>query len=122
MLRSARRARRARRIAELRAPELALVRTIVVRAGSVAYASNAGSGTLSDVGLGVGGQLTSLGTTETSAGTVDAAVAANGRFLYVQGGAAGTVDTFQVGVQGALTKVGTVTVPGAVGGEGIVAL
>jgi 6-phosphogluconolactonase (cycloisomerase 2 family) len=94
----------------------------VVRAGSVAYASNAGSGTLSDVGLGVGGQLTSLGTTETSAGTVDAAVAANGRFLYVQGGAAGTVDTFSIGVQGALTKVGTVTVPGAVGGEGIVAL
>jgi hypothetical protein len=94
----------------------------VVRAGSVAYASNAGSGTLSNVGLGAGGQLASLGTTETSGGTVDAAVAANGRFLYVQGGAAGTVDAFQVGVQGALTKVGTVTVPGAVGGEGIVAL
>jgi 6-phosphogluconolactonase (cycloisomerase 2 family) len=94
----------------------------IVRSGSVAYASNAGSATLSDVGLGAGGQLTSLGTTETSAGTVDAAVAANGRFLYVQGGAAGTVDAFSIGAQGALTKVGTVTVPGAVGGEGIVAL
>ncbi len=94
----------------------------IVRAGSVAYASNAGSGTLSNVGLGAGGQLTSLGTTETSGGTVDAAVTANGRFLYVQGGAAGTVDAFSIGVQGALTKVGTVTVPGAVGGEGIVAL
>jgi 6-phosphogluconolactonase (cycloisomerase 2 family) len=94
----------------------------IVRSGSVAYASNAGSATLSDVGLGAGGQLTSLGTTETSAGTVDAAVAANGRFLYVLGGAAGTVDAFSIGAQGALSKVGTVTVPGAVGGEGIVAL
>ncbi len=94
----------------------------IVRSGSVAYASNAGSATLSDVGLGAGGQLSSLGTTETSGGTVDAAVAANGRFLYVQGGAAGTVDAFSIGAGGALIKVGTVTVPGAVGGEGIVAL
>jgi 6-phosphogluconolactonase (cycloisomerase 2 family) len=94
----------------------------VVRSGSVVYASNAGSAGVSSVGIGAGGQLTSLATTETSAGTVDAAVAANGRYLYVQGGAAGTVDEFQVGLQGALTKVGTVTVPGAVGGEGIVAL
>ena len=94
----------------------------VVRAGNVVYASNAGSATLSGVALGAGGQLTSLGTTETSGGTVDAAVAANGRYLYVQGGAAGTVDEFQIGSAGALTKVGTVTVPGAAGGEGIVAL
>ncbi|MBS1678393.1 MAG: hypothetical protein JST08_13525 [Actinobacteria bacterium] len=94
----------------------------IVRAGAVAYVSNAGSATLSDVGIGAGGQLSSLGTTETSGGTVDAAVATNGRFLYVQGGAAGTVDAFSIGAQGALTKVGTVTVPGAVGGEGIVAL
>jgi 6-phosphogluconolactonase (cycloisomerase 2 family) len=94
----------------------------IVRAGSVAYASNAGSATLSNVGLGAGGQLSSLGTTETSGGTVDAALAANGRVLYVQGGAAGTVDAFSIGSGGALTKVGTVTVPGAVGGEGIVAL
>jgi 6-phosphogluconolactonase (cycloisomerase 2 family) len=94
----------------------------IVRAGSVAYASNAGSGTLSNIGLGLGGQLSSLGTTETSGGTVDAAVAANGRYLYVQGGAAGTVDAFSIGAGGALTRIGTITVPGAVGGEGIVAL
>lgn len=94
----------------------------VVRSGAVLWASNAGSATLSAVGLGFGGQLSSLGTTETSGGSVDAAVAANGRFLYVQGGAAGTVDAFTIGSQGALTKVGTVTVPGAIGGEGIVAL
>jgi len=94
----------------------------IVRAGGVAYASNAGSANLSNVGLGAGGALSSLGTTETSGGTVDAALAANGRYLYVQGGAAGTVDAFSIGAGGALTKVGTVTVPGAVGGEGIVAL
>jgi DNA-binding beta-propeller fold protein YncE len=94
----------------------------IVRSGSVVYASNAGSANLSNIGIGTGGQLSSLGTTETSGGTVDAAVAANGRFLYVQGGAAGTVDEFSIGTAGALTKVGTVTVPGAVGGEGIVAL
>jgi DNA-binding beta-propeller fold protein YncE len=94
----------------------------IVRAGSVAYASNAGSATLSDIGLGAGGALSSLGTTATSAGTVDAAVAANGRFLYVQGGAAGTVDAFAIGAGGALTGIGTITVPGAIGGEGIVAL
>ncbi len=94
----------------------------VVRSGAVLYASNAGSGTLSDVELGPGGQLSSLGTTETSGGTVDAAVSADARFLYVQGGAAGTVDEFAIGSGGSLTKVGTVTVPGAVGGEGIVAL
>jgi 6-phosphogluconolactonase (cycloisomerase 2 family) len=94
----------------------------VVRAGSVVYASNAGSGNLTSVGVGAGALLSSLGTTETSGGTVDAAVAANGRVLYVQGGAAGTVDAFAIGSAGALTKVGTVTVPGAVGGEGIVAL
>jgi 6-phosphogluconolactonase (cycloisomerase 2 family) len=94
----------------------------VVRSGAVVYASNAGSADLSSIGIGVGGQLSSLGTTETSGGTVDAAVAANGRYLYVQGGAAGTVDEFSIGSGGALAKVGTVTVPGAVGGEGIVAL
>jgi 6-phosphogluconolactonase (cycloisomerase 2 family) len=94
----------------------------VVLAGNVVYASNAGSAALSNVGIGAGAQLSLLGTTETSGGSVDAAVAANGRVLYVQGGAAGTVDAFSIGAQGALTKVGTVTVPGAVGGEGIVAL
>ena len=44
------------------------------------------------------------------------------RYLYVQAGAAGIVDEFAIGSGGALTKVGSVTVPGAVGGEGIVAL
>jgi DNA-binding beta-propeller fold protein YncE len=94
----------------------------IVRAGSVLYASNAGSGTLSSVLSGPGGQLTLLGNTETHGGTVDAAVSADSRFLYVQAGAAGDVDEFSIGAAGALTEVGSVTVPGAIGGEGIVAL
>ena len=69
-----------------------------------------------------GGQLlTPLGNTSTDGGTVDAAVSGDGHFLYVQTGAAGIVDEFAVGAGGALSSIGTVTVPGAVGGEGIVA-
>ena len=93
----------------------------VVRAGSHFYASNAGSASLSTFQSSVGGELlTPLGNTETDAGTVDATLS-GGRYLYVQTGAAGIVDEFEIGAQGALTKVGSVTVPGAVGGEGIAA-
>ena len=52
---------------------------------------------------------------------MDASAAAGGQFLYVQTGGNGIVDEFSVGSGGSLTKIGTVTVPGAVGGEGIVA-
>jgi len=94
----------------------------VVVDGPYAYASNAGSGTLSGYRLGARGSLTAIGTTATDAGTVDAAVSANGRYLYVQTGLAGMVDEFRVGADGALTAIGSVLVPGAVGGEGIVAI
>ena len=50
---------------------------------------------------------------------VDAATSPEGRYLYVQTGANGIVDEFAVGFGGSLTEVGSVTVPGAVGGEGI---
>jgi len=94
----------------------------VARAGSYFYTSNAGSASLSTLRSSVRGQLLTLNaTTETDAGTVDAAVSGNGRFLYVQAGAAGIVDELAIGAQGSLSKVGAVTVPGAVGGEGIVA-
>lgn len=94
----------------------------IVRAGSHFYASNAGSATLSTFRSSNGGQLLSLlGNTETDAGTVDATVTNSGRFLYVQTGAAGNVDEYAIGAQGALSKVGSTTVPGASGGEGIVA-
>ncbi len=39
----------------------------------------------------------------------------------MQTGAAGILDEFSVGAQGALSEIGSVTVPGAVGGEGIAA-
>jgi 6-phosphogluconolactonase (cycloisomerase 2 family) len=93
----------------------------VVRAGRYFYASNAGSGSVSGYAAGASGSLSALGNTSTDAGTVDAAATAGGRFVYVQTGAAGIVDEFSVGAGGALAKIGSVTVPGAVGGEGIAA-
>jgi hypothetical protein len=88
--------------------------------GSYFFASNAGSASLSGFQSGPGGALTLLGDEPTDAGTVDAAVSADGRFLYVQTGAAGIVDEFAISAHG-LSELGSVTVPGAVGGEGIVA-
>ena len=86
------------------------------------YLSNSGSGTVSGYTVDRHGTLGALGRTATGAGPVDAAASSDGRFLYVQTGAAGTVDAFRIGATGSLTPVGSVTVPGAVGGEGIVAL
>ena len=93
----------------------------VAPAGPFLYASNAGSASESGFTSSAGGQLTLLGATPTDPGTVDASAAAGGRFLYIQTGGAGIVDEFSVGSGGSLTKIGTVTVPGAAGGEGIVA-
>lgn len=95
----------------------------VIRSGKTIYVSNAGSGNLSRIDIGGDGRsLTLLGNTETHGGTVDAALSGNSRFLYVQTGATGTVDEFAIDGQGNLTSIGSVLVPGAVGGEGIVAL
>jgi 6-phosphogluconolactonase (cycloisomerase 2 family) len=92
----------------------------VAGAGGYFYTSNAGSGSVSGYTVDGAGQLTALGNTKTDPGTVDASAA--GGFLYVQAGAAGIVDEFAVGAGGALTSLGSVTVTGAAGGEGIVAL
>ena len=89
----------------------------VVNVGGRLYVSNAGSGTVSVFD----GALAPVGLTPTRAGTVDAAASADGRFLYVQTGAAGGVDAFRVAPDGTLSAVQSVTVPGAVGGEGIAA-
>jgi len=94
----------------------------VAQARGHLYASNAGSASLSAFGESAGGQLlTLLGDTPTGAGTVDATVTGDGGFLYVQAGAEGEVDGFAVGAHGELSSVGAVKVPGAKGGEGIVA-
>ena len=73
--------------------------------GSLLFADNAGSGTISGYRAGAHGALTSVGTTSTDPGTVDGAVSAGGRYLYTQTGVNGIVDEFAVGA----------------GGEGIVA-
>jgi 6-phosphogluconolactonase (cycloisomerase 2 family) len=88
--------------------------------GSYFFASNAGSASFSAFQAGPGGALTALGDTSTDAGTVDAAVSSDTRFLYVQTGAAGIVDEFALSSSGP-SRIGSVTVPGAIGGEGIVA-
>jgi 6-phosphogluconolactonase (cycloisomerase 2 family) len=86
------------------------------------FTSNPGSASLSAFSSGARGELlTLLGDTTTNGGTVDATTSANGRFLYVQTGAEGLVDEFAVGGNGELSDIGFVTVPGAVGGEGIAA-
>jgi 6-phosphogluconolactonase (cycloisomerase 2 family) len=93
----------------------------VTTAGSFLFASNAGTPSESGFTSSASGQLNLLGNTATDPGAVDAASAAGGRFLYVQTGGNGIVDEFSVAANGALAKIGAVTVPGAVGGEGIVA-
>ena len=93
----------------------------VAPAGTFLFASNAGSADVSGFTSSAGGQLSLLGATGTDPGTVDASAAAGGRFLYVQTGGDGIVDEFSVSGTGALTAIGSVTVPDAVGGEGIVA-
>lgn len=94
----------------------------VARNGDYLYASNAGSANVSRVSDDGHSSLGLLGTTSTDAGTVDAAVSHDGGFVYVQTGAAGIVDEYRADAGGSLTAIGSVTVPDAVGGEGIVAL
>jgi DNA-binding beta-propeller fold protein YncE len=94
----------------------------VVQARGHFYTSNPGSASLSTFDSSASGALlTLLGDTPTDGGTVDATAAPDGRFIYAQTGAEGIVDEFAVGAQGALSEIGKVTVPGAIGGEGIVA-
>jgi 6-phosphogluconolactonase (cycloisomerase 2 family) len=85
------------------------------------YTSNAGSPSLTGFEASSNGQLSDLGNTTTDTGTVDASATSDGQFLYVQTGGNGIVDEFAVNANGSLNEIGSVTVPGAVGGEGIVA-
>ena len=76
----------------------------IVGHGTLLYASNAGSATLTGLRAGPAGSLTVLGQTSTDPGTVDAAVTPDGRYLYVQAGGTGTVDEFRVHADGTLTR------------------
>jgi 6-phosphogluconolactonase (cycloisomerase 2 family) len=93
----------------------------VTLARGLLFASNAGSASISGYSEGPGGQLSLLGATGTDPGTVDSSASPSGRYLYVQTGGNGIVDEYTVSGTGTLTEIGSVTVPGAVGGEGIVA-
>jgi len=95
---------------------------ITASPGGTLYASNAGSGTESALSTQPDGAVTLLGSTPTDAGTVDAAASADGRYLYGQAGGPGNLDAYRISPGGSLTETGSVTVPGAVGGEIIVAL
>jgi DNA-binding beta-propeller fold protein YncE len=92
----------------------------VTAVGGQLFTSNTGSGNLSRFTSDAQGQLTLLGQTTTGPGTVDSSATPDGRFLYVQAGGDGSVDEFSI-TAGTLTEIGSVTVPGAVGGEGIAA-
>ena len=85
------------------------------------YVSNAGSGSVSQYSDSPRGALALAGQAATDPGSVDASASIGGQCLYVQTGGNGVVDEFHVGVNGTLAEIGSVAVPGAVGGEGIVA-
>ena len=90
--------------------------------GTLLAASNAGSGTVTTLRTNPAGAVTKIADAATAGGgTVDASFSRDGDQLYVQTGATGAVDTFTVNDDGTLTRTSTVTVPDAVGGEGIVA-
>jgi hypothetical protein len=93
----------------------------ILPVGGSLFVTNAGTGTISTVSDTGTGPLSLKAITATDAGTIDEAATPDGRFLYVQTGAAGHVDEFTIGHNGTLTRIGTVTVPNAIGGEGIVA-
>ncbi len=93
----------------------------VAQAQGFFYVSNAASGSVSQFSDSLSGSLALAGQTTTDPGTVDASASFGGQYLYVQTGGNGIVDEFHVGAGGSLAEIGSVTVPGAVGGEGIVA-
>lgn len=94
----------------------------IAAVGGKLYLSNALSDTVTGVKVARSGTLTGLGSTPADKGTIDAAAPPDGRYLYVQTGVAGNVDEFRINPDGSLVSIGSVTVPNAVGGEGIVAL
>ena len=94
----------------------------VLRAGRSSSPPTPAANSVSGYQVSAGGQLTLLGATATDPGTVDASASADGRFLYVQTGGTGSSTSSGVNADGTLTDLGSVTVAGAAGGEGIVAL
>jgi hypothetical protein len=91
----------------------------VIRDGKYAFTTNPGGPSVSSLALTANGVPTLLGSTPTDAGTVDAAVSHDGRYLYVETGATGTLDEFAVHADGSLSAIGSTLVANAAGAEGI---
>jgi DNA-binding beta-propeller fold protein YncE len=89
----------------------------IVGSGNHLYVSNAGSANVSVLDDGQSGLTLVDAAVATDPGTIDATI--SGNTLYVQSGATGIVDIFRIAGDGGLTPVGAVTVPDAVGFEGI---
>jgi 6-phosphogluconolactonase len=77
--------------------------------GRYAYTANAGSGTISSLGIAPDGVLSLLNpAAATLSAPLDLAMTRNSKFLYVREGT-GSVSGFKVGTDGSLTLVGTWT-------------
>lgn len=90
--------------------------------GKYAYATNAGSGSISGYAVGNDGSLTLADAQAglTTGGPLDAAFSVNSQFLYVlTGGGTPVVAAFQVGSDGSLTSLGEVSIPA--GSQGLAA-
>jgi 6-phosphogluconolactonase (cycloisomerase 2 family) len=94
----------------------------VTGANGAFYVSNTGSGSISSYTESGGGTLTKVGDLPSGAGPVDSSVSSDGAFLYVETGVGAGVDVYKIGAHGSLTHTATISVPGAAGGQGLVAL
>lgn len=94
----------------------------ITQARGYEYASNTGSGDVSQFRLAADGSvvLVSAIAAPNIPGATDMA-AAGGQFLYVQSGATGTVHAFAIGAGGSLIPIQVATVPGGGSQEGIAA-
>lgn len=91
----------------------------VVSDGSLLFATNPGSASVTSLTASPNATATVVSQTGTDAGTVDPVVSADGRYLYVETGAAGIVDEYAIHSDATLTRIGSVTVANAAGAEGI---
>jgi 6-phosphogluconolactonase (cycloisomerase 2 family) len=89
----------------------------VTKNGRFAYATNAGSGSVTGYAVGPDGSLTLLnadgqtGLTGAGSGPIDAAFSHNSRYLYVVAGGTDQVVIFQVEADGSLINLGAVGIP-----------
>jgi len=110
---------------EVISPSIATTQTaacwvLVSKNGKYAYATNAGSGSISSYRIEKNGAISLLeaqaGLTGAGSSPVDMALSKNGKFLYALGTATGTISIFRMQANGSLEPLGNISVPeGAVG-------